>query len=183
MPAANALKALWLAYLSQPAGDRLVYRALRKTKARKIVEIGIGEGLRALRMISLAQRYHPEAEICYTGLDMFEDRTSPAGLGLSLKQAYRLLRATKAKINLVPGELDQALARVANVLTGNELIVFSADRPAEALARAWYFLPRMLASGATVFFRTASDENSRWRTITVAEMQSLAADPTRRRAA
>lgn len=182
MSAANGLKALWLAYLSQPAGDRILYRTIRKRKVRRIVEIGIGGGERALRMISLAQRYRPAAEVRYTGIDWFEARAHDASEGMSLKQAYRLLRGTSARIHLVPSDAHEAFARVANALSGNELIVISSDEPAESLGRIWFFLPRMLAPGALVLFSQTGEPNRTWRPMSLAEIQSLGAAPRRRAA-
>jgi hypothetical protein len=182
LSAANGLKALWLSYLSQPAGDRILYRTIRKRKVRRIVEIGIGGGERALRMISLAQRYRPAPEVRYTGIDWFEARALDVSHGMSLKQTYRLLRGTNARIHLVPSDAHEAFARVANALSGNELIVISSDEPAESLGRIWFFLPRMLAPGALVLFSQSSEPNRTWRPLSLAEIQSLGSVPRRRAA-
>jgi hypothetical protein len=182
LSAANGLKALWLAYLSQPAGDRILYRTIRKRKLRRIVEIGIGGGQRAMRMISLAQRYRPAAEVRYTGIDWFEGRADDSGEGMTLKQTYRLLRGTSARIHLIPSDAQEAFARVANALSGNELVAISSDQPPESLGRIWFFLPRMLAPGAVVFFSQTGDENRTWRPMSLAEIQSLGAVPRRRAA-
>ena len=177
MSAANGLKALWLAYFSKPADERVLYRLIRKRKLRKIVEIGIGSGQRALRMISLARRYHPAAQVRYTGIDWFEGRTTDSSEGMNLKTAYRMLRASGARIHLVPRDAHEAFARVANALSGNELVVISSEQPLESLGRMWFFLPRMLAPQAVVLFSRSTDENPTWRSLSLAEIQSLGADP------
>ncbi len=182
LSAANGLKALWLAYLSQPAGDRPLYRLIRKRKIRRIVEIGIGDGRRALRMISLAQRYHSAADIRYTGIDWFEARRCDDGTGLTLKQAYRVLRGTSARIHLVPSDAHEAFARVANALSGNELVTITSGEPPEALGRIWFFLPRMLAAGATVVYSQMGNGPGSWRTISPREIRQLGAEPRRRAA-
>ncbi len=182
LPAANALQALWLAYFSQPATDRVLYRAVRKARPRRIVEIGLGDGRRAQRLISLAQRYHPPADIRYTGVDLFESRGADGSL--QLKQAYRTLRATKSRINLIPGETGAAVSRIANVLRSNDLVLISSDEELPALSRLWFYLPRMLASHALIFFGPATPrEGAAWRALSAAELESLAIDATRRRAA
>ena len=173
LAAANGLKALWLAYLSQPSSDRVLYRLIRKRKVCRIVEIGIGAGQRLLRMISLAQRYRPASEVRYTGIDWFEARPAESGECLSLKQAYRLLRRTSARIHLVPSDAHEAFARVANALSGNELVTISSDQPPESLGRIWFFLPRMLAAGAAVFFSRTTDEAPSWRPLSLAEIRQL----------
>lgn len=179
---ASGLKALWLAYLSQPSSDRVLFRLIRKRKLRRIVEIGIGSGQRALRMISLAQRYRPIAEVRYTGIDWFEARPVDSDEGMSLKQAYRLLRGTSARIHLVPSDAHEAFARVANALSGNELVTISSDQPPETLGRIWYFLPRMLAADAAVFFARTTDETPSWRPMSLAEIRRLGTAPRRRAA-
>ncbi len=192
---ASLLKALWLSYLSQPANDRLIYRTVRKLKVRKILEVGIGDGQRALNLISLAQRYQPETKIHYVGIDLFESRPADAALGLPLKEAFCRLRAAGARTNLVPGDPNEAIASVANSLPGFELVLFTADRPLESYGRAWFFLPRMLSSGATVLIaesailapgeppgRSPAVQSVGWRSMTLAEIHSLAVAPWRKAA-
>jgi hypothetical protein len=183
LSAANGLKALWLAYLSKPADERVLYRLIRKRKLRKIVEIGIGSGQRALRMISLARRYHPASHVRYTGIDWFEaGEASETEQGMDLKTAYRLLRASGARIHLVPRDAHEAFARMANALSGNELVVIAHQQRLESLGRIWFFLPRMLAPQAVVLLSRTTDERRTWQPLSLAEIQSLAADPRRRAA-
>ena len=196
---ASLLKALWLSYFSQPANDRLIYRTVRKLKVRKILEIGIGDGQRALNLISLAQRYQPETKIHYVGIDLFESRPADSALGLPLKEAYCRLRTAGARTNLVPGDPNEAIPRVANSLPGFELVLFTADRPLEAYGRALFFLPRMLSSGATVLLAESAPSvalapgeppgvspalqpPAAWRSLALAEIQSLAVAPWRKAA-
>lgn len=187
---ASLLKALWLSYLSQPATDRLIYRTVRKLKVRKILEIGIGDGQRALNLIGLAQRYQPAAKIHYVGIDLFEDRPTDGAQRLSLKDAYRRLRAADARTHLAPGDPNDAIPRVANSLPGFELVLFSADRPLTSYGRAFFFLPRMLSSVATVLILerppgAAGDPPAimpTWRSMTLSEIHSLAVAPSRRAA-
>ena len=57
MPAASLVKYLYLSYVASPQAERALYRHLGSGKVSSIVEVGIGEGRRAARMISVAQRY------------------------------------------------------------------------------------------------------------------------------
>jgi predicted O-methyltransferase YrrM len=180
LSAANGLKALWLAYLSKPADERVLYRLIRKRKLRKIVEIGIGSGQRALRMISLAQRY--QQQVRYTGIDWFEARPDESSDRLTLKTAYRVLRASGSRIHLVPRDAHEAFARLANALSGNELVVIDSHQPLESLGRIWFFLPRMLAPQAIVLATQPTGERRTWRPLPLAEIHSLGAEPRRRAA-
>ncbi len=191
MPATSGLKALWLSYFSQPATDRLIYRTIRKRKLRKFLEVGMGDGQRALRIISLAQRYQPGVEIDYAAIDLFEARpSSAAAAALPLKEAHRQLRAAGARAYLIPGEPNDAIARVANSLSGVELVLFTGDGPIENFGRAWFFLPRMLAPNAIVLLSGTdgaaapgdASTAAPWRVLSHAEIQSLATCPRRRAA-
>ena len=84
-------------------------------------------------------------------MDLFEAAAGPYSPSLSLKQAYRLLRATGARVHLVPADAVQSLVRTANALPGNELVVASADWIAERMSDAWHYIPRMLAPTALLF--------------------------------
>ncbi len=95
MSAASGLKALWLSWFSKPSADRFVYRAIRKRRPRQILLLGLDNIPRALRIISLAQRYHAIDQIHFAGIDQFEARPKDQSR-LSLKQAHRLLRPSGA---------------------------------------------------------------------------------------
>ena len=116
MPSASRLRTFYLSYLSKPSSNRPIYRAIRRYRPRKILELGVGFGARAVRMIEVAGRFCPVGEIQFTGLDLFEARSAVDGSGVTLKMAHRLLRSAGARIQLVPGELSSGLARVANAV-------------------------------------------------------------------
>ena len=44
MAGLSRLRQFYLLHFSKPASDRLVYREIRRKKARKIVEFGLGTG-------------------------------------------------------------------------------------------------------------------------------------------
>ena len=143
MPAASLVKYLYLSYVSSPRAERSLYRSLRSGKVSTIVEVGIGDGRRAARMISVAQRYSRLGAVRYTGIDLFEDR--PAGTaGPTLKHVHKLLSASGARVRLVPGDPFGAMARAANELTGTDLVVISAGHDVDSLAKAWFYVPRLL---------------------------------------
>lgn len=183
--AASRFKYLYLAYLSTPACDRALYRLIRKQRVQSIVELGVGQVCRALRMIQVAQSVAARQPIRYTGIDEFELRPAGSGPGLSLKQAHRLLRSTGAKVQVVPGDPGTALARVANTLTATDLIVIAGDHHAEALARAWFYVPRMLHERSLVLLEERSDcgAAARLRLMGRKEIEALAAARLRRQAA
>ncbi len=182
MNTTSLLKSAYFALLSRPAADRIVYRAIRRLRAAALVEIGLGDGLRARRMIEAARRYHPAANIRYTGIDLFEARADTAQ-PLSLKQAHRALVASGAHVKLVPGDPFSALARTANALTGTDLLVIAADADAESLERAWFYLPRILHDRSVVLWRDAGHGEGGFRPLALDEVRRRAGSHVRSRSA
>ncbi|MFH1918551.1 MAG: hypothetical protein ABIP48_01510 [Planctomycetota bacterium] len=185
MPVTSHLKVLYLSHLSNPATDRPIYRAIRQRRIQKIVELGVGDGRRAVRMIEVAGISAPIGQVRYTGVDLFEARTERDGPGMPLKTAHRLLSATGAHVKLVPGDPFSALSRVANGLAGTDLVVISAEHDLDSLARAWFYLPRMLAPRALVLMERPCGESEELtiRLVPRDEVDRLAAVATPRRAA
>lgn len=184
MAAAGLLKSVYLSYFAKPAQDRQLFALIRRHKIGSIVELGVGAGVRAIRMIEMAQR-HCTSEIRYTGIDLFEARAN-AEQGLSLKQAYKSLRATGAKVQLVPGDPFSSLARTANSLTGTQLLLISADQDEESLGRAWFYIPRMLTEQPLVLVERSSESGakSKYNRLTQSDIDTLSgANQQHRRAA
>ena len=174
MPIKSGLRYLHLAYLSHPAENRPLYRAIRRNRIRRIVEIGVGSVERAVRMIRLASQIDSPIKVRYTGLDRFELRQPEHGEPLSLKQAHRDLRSTGAQVQLVPGNPAQSLTRVANSLMNTDLVLIGAEEGAMVTEQAGFYLPRLLHGGSLVFEerRDASDAVSIWRRLTPLEIES-----------
>ncbi len=185
MAAASLLKYLHLAYLSHPSSERLLYRAIRKLRIRTIVELGVGSGQRAARMIEVALRYNGGQPVRYTGIDLFESRPSSTP-GVTIKCAYRTLKPLGANVQLVPGDPYSALARCANSLTSTDLLIIAADQDEASLSRAWFYVPRMLSERSLVYLEKIGDGEKRvFHSMTHAEIETLAsavAAPRRRAA-
>ncbi len=171
----GSLKYTHLAYFSQPAADRTIYRALHKQPVCNIVELGVGTAVRAQRMIAMASSGEADRKIRYTGIDFFEDRPTSTP-GIALREAYRLLREMDVRVRLLPGDPFSVLARASNDLTGTDILVISGDQDAEAMSRAWMFVPRMLHD-STLIFQQKPDErgkSSGFVQLTVDDVEQLA---------
>jgi hypothetical protein len=181
----SRIRFLYLFYISKPISDRSIYRAIWRRRIQRIVEIGVGTGQRAARMIEVATLNAAVGDVCYTGVDLFEARPEAAGPNLTLRAAYRLLRPTGARLRLVPGDPFAALSRAANTLTGTELVVISAGHDPDALARAWFYLPRMLGRHCLVLIEKPGEPEGELalRSIARDEIERLARNATLRRAA
>ncbi len=173
----------FLAYLSRPKADRKLYRMIKRSRAIRIVEIGIASLSRTQRMLRVAADLQGAAAVRYTGIDSYDDR--PAGdPPLPLKDVYQRLRATGAQIRLVPGSPLAALARTANLLPRTDLLVLSARIDTAALQGAWFYVPRMLHSDSLVVREeTTAMGRSTFRTIPYDEIEQWAGTGRRRLAA
>ena len=90
---------------------------------------------------------------------------------MTLKQTHQVLSRSGATVRLIPGDALSALARCANQLQGTQLLLIASDHEPAMLSRAWVYLPRMLASGATVLRATQGLE-SPFERIELAAIQS-----------
>ena len=184
MSAASQLKYLHLAYFAKPVADRVVYRTIRNTRAGHLIGIGLGCGRLVRNMIQLASELTHRDQVRFTGIDLFESRPSPSS-GLSLKQAHSLLKSLKARVHLVPGDPFSALARTANSLPDTDLVVIRADQDEASLARAWFYLPRMLHAGSVVLIETTGSDGQTetYQSLSLDAVRNLAGAHTAHRRA
>jgi hypothetical protein len=152
--AASRLKYYYLAYASKPKTERFLYRAVRKSRAARIVEFGLTSLTRSRRLIEAAQRYAPGGNVSFTGIDLFESGAIvPAAADAdrqSLIGVFRTLRPSGASLRLLPGRLGTVLTDVANTLTDTDLLLIGQSVADDDLEPAWFYLPRMLHAGSLV---------------------------------
>lgn len=172
------LRSLWLTRLAKPAGERVLYRYALKTPPRRILELGLGTLGRTERLLEVAGSAIPAADLNYVGLDRFESRAATDPAGVSLKQAHQRLHA-KARVQLVPGNIDSALARVCNHLGVFDLVVISAANDERHLSRCWFFLQRVTTAQTTVFVESA---RATWSLLPKATIDDMAARAVLQRA-
>lgn len=183
LPNTSRLRILYLAYLSKPAQDRPIYREIIRHSPRRILELGFGVGQRAVRMIELAGHFQPHRQIQYTAVDLFESRSAADGPGVTLKMAHRLLKSTGARVQLVPGDPETALSQIANSLGQVDMVVVSRRLDRHCLARAWFYVPRLLHERSRVLLEEPlHGGRTSVRLPGRSEIESLAA-ASRRRAA
>lgn len=152
---------------------------------RSIVELGIDLSGRTQRILEVAAWRKESLPLRYTGIDLFEAR--PANQSpLPLKRAFHDLRATGAKVQLVPGDPLSALLRTANSLAGTDLLIVAADQDRDSLERSWMYIPRMLHAESIIFVQEPGQAGKDvWRQIRFEDVQKLAvhASKSLRRAA
>ncbi len=167
----SLLKYWRLAWFSGPRCEQALYRRIHRLQPGKIVEIGIGTGIRSTRMFQLAGRYCLASEIRYTGIDLFESRASSSAR-LSLKNAYCLFRSQGIQVRLLPGDPATALKMAAHSLSRTDLIVIDADYTANELTAAWRWMRLIMHDQSRVmWFRR--ENGSALSELTVADIDQL----------
>lgn len=170
MSQTSFLKYCQLAYLSRPADERSIYRLMAKQKPLRILEIGLGLGVRSLRMFDVARRYCDAEQISYTGIDAFDAR--PAGADpFSMKAAYKLLRQQGVRVKLVPGETLAAMTMTANNLANTDFIVIDAAIHDADLEKAWKYFPRMMHEESLVLRQVPNGDGALLQTLKLADVR------------
>jgi hypothetical protein len=167
--AASWFRYTYLAHFSRPKSVRQLYRLVKHNQFCRIVEIGISDLARSVALVEVAQRYAVGKTVLFTGIDLFEARPAES-TPLSLKEAYRALHATGAKVRLAPGAPGTSLAAAANAHQNTDLVLISTSVADNELKSAWFYVPRMLhsrsevlresrgADGESMFARIAASE-------------------------
>lgn len=166
MSQSGTLKYLYLAYLSKPSTQRLLYRKIRRHKVASILELGVGDAIRSQRMLQVASRYRSIDELRFTGVDMFEARPADAP-GITLKLAHKRLSPLAARVQLAPGDPSMVLTRLANGLANTDLIIIGADHDAESLEMAWSYFPRMMHEDTLVFREMVTADGGSPRLVSI----------------
>lgn len=175
---------LWLTRFSQPAGERVIHRVVRRSRPKRILELGLGTLRRSERLLTLARGSAGDVPH-YVGIDRFEGRLPADPAGATLKQAHQRLHAL-GRIQLVPGNVDAALGRMCNHLGIFDLVLVAADNDSRHLERSWFFIQRLVNGGSTVLVETAvggKPGRTVWKQLDKRRIDELAARAIQRRAA
>ena len=174
------LHRFWLARLSRPAGERIIHRHVLRHGPARILELGLGRLVRTERMLraTAGRGPGPAQPVHYVGLDRFEGRLASDPPGVSLKEAHRRLHGL-ARVQLVPGNADAALARTCNHLGTFDLVLVSADNDQRHLERCWAFLVRLARADTTVLVESGGGS---WTVLERQRLETLAGRVPMRRA-
>ena len=166
--------------MSKPACDRAIYQQVKKLRARSIVEIGLGDGVRTERIVQVAQKFGAGQTVKYTGIDLFDGRPEDQS-PLKLIEMHKRLTMLGIKPQLVPGNLIASIQRIANSHTRTDLMIVSAGFDQAELESAWFFVPRMLCAGSILMLQ--NEPNGSFKTMSRLEIERLAEQQPKRREA
>jgi len=176
----SALRLLQWTKLSKPACDRAIYQKIKQLRARSIVEIGLGDGVRAERIVQIAQKFGPGETVKYTGIDLFDGRSEDQP-PLKLIEMHKRLSSMGIKPQLVPGTVASSIQRIANSHTRTDLMIVSAGFDATELEASWFFVPRMLCAGS--FLMLQNQANGAFETMSRLQIERLAENRPKQREA
>ncbi len=129
------------------------------------------DGARCEAMIRVATKYGASQNVRYTGVDQFDARVE-GQKKLQLIDMHRRLKSTQAKIQLVPGDLQSAISRIANSHVRTDMIIISSGYDQAALDATWFYFPRMLHSGSLVLIQPGAGQP--FQSMTRLEVEKLA---------
>ena len=134
-----------LLYLSQPSGERSLYKALRDRPVNTLLEVGIDDGRRTTQLLGWLN-HQGVVPVKYAAIDPFE--AAPNG-HLAMKDAYKLLSSRGLKPCLVPGSFTVGWQRVLHTIGQCDLIVCN-DPNVDLLAvDVQQAIVRLLSSGGS----------------------------------
>ena len=145
--AASRLEFAQYCYFLRPVAERALHRLIQKRKPGTVIEIGLGDGERSVRLIKSVLRFRPHGGRYY-GIDPFEANADRPHI--SLKEAYLRLRRLQCEATFFPGHPAIVIPNVANQITDVELLVVGPEVDASDLVDTFPFWPRMLDKGGVV---------------------------------
>jgi hypothetical protein len=135
--------------LSQPAGDRPLYRAVLRRQISSVLEVGVGDGSRSARLVPWIRQQADVETIRYAAIDRFEMEGPDH---ISLKQFHAQLGRLGVKPLPIPdtGQLAAALARVAHTIGTVDLAIFDCRGDALNQPAIMAILPRVVREDSLV---------------------------------
>ncbi len=142
----------------QPRRYRNLFRIIHENRCRRIVEIGVWNGVHAQQMIRTAALWYPIETVAYYGFDLFEDLTDEdferefSKRPPTLEEVRRRLEVTGAEIHLFKGDTRRTLPESVETIRGADLIYIDGGHSIETIASDWTCMERAINSGTTVIF-------------------------------
>lgn len=135
-----------------------IFRTIKTTRPRRIMEIGTWSGDRALKMIKVAQRYYPSGEVEYYGFDLFELMTPNkfsseiSKWPPTLSEVETRLNTSGAKIFLYKGDTIDTLPVGLKNLPKMDLIFIDGGHSLATVANDWQYASVLMHPKTIVIF-------------------------------
>lgn len=153
----------------EPSRYSHLYRLIKETDATKILEIGVWDGERALRMIDVALRKNGTCE--YYGFDLFEDLDEETfNKEISKKPLTEAvitskLEGTGAVVRLYKGNTMETLPQVIGSLPKIDFVFIDGGHHVDTVTNDWKHVQNVMHDSTVVVFddywRNRSDHGAR----------------------
>ncbi len=175
-----SLKSFRLRHFSKEKHERPLLKLVHKHRCTRIVELGVSDLERTLRMLQIAQTAQADAHIRYTGIDSFDARSDELPQ-LTLKDAHQRLTAHRGKTRLAPGTVEHILPRLANELADTDLLLVSHYAELAPESDVWYYVPRMLHADSLVLMEQHEENGTLFSEIGRDVVEARAEEAAHRR--
>ncbi len=137
---------------SKPVAERELVRHILSNPIASLLEVGIGDGSRLRRLSQIIQLAPNADKLRYVGVDEFE-ASATGRPHMSLKSAHQLASQLDYKATLIPGQIANAITRVAHKIGVSDLIIIDGGmdpiQPQNSPIYDWF--NRIAHEGTTVF--------------------------------
>lgn len=164
----QSLKKLFAKQPTAPTLHPQLAELVDQMQVRGLLEIGMGDGQRTSLLIQRLQATSVERQLRYFAVDTFEAASTS---GLSLKQAFLLLRSFHVPARFLPGDAAAVLKEESNNIQGLDLILLSAT--VGDWQQFGIYLPRMLSPNGRVFREVIEPETqtTQWVEIPLTDLE------------
>jgi len=158
-PPVKILKTLYhKIFPKEPHRYKYLFKIIKDNKCKKIMEIGIWNGVHALQMIKEAKKHSSSKEIQYYGFDLFElldDRTSLKEFSSpspSLETVWRKLEKTGAEVHLYKGYTQDTLPKAIGELPKMDFVYIDGGHSLETIKNDWKYVQEVMDKNTIVIF-------------------------------
>lgn len=128
---------------------RVLAELIKKSKSKKIMEIGMSAGKGALMMIHAALKNFIPTEVEYYGFDLFEqpypsDEFKNGSGGYRLDWVYQKLTKTKAKILLYTGDTKKVLPKMVGSLPKMDFVFIDGGHSEKTVRSDWKYVQMLM---------------------------------------
>lgn len=135
-----------------------LYKEIRATKARRILEIGTWNGDRGVKMIGVASESALPGAVEYYGFDLFEElerarfESEISKWPPTMREAEEKLRATGAHVQLFKGDTLVSLPAAALTLPKMDFIYIDGGHSLETIQNDWDNASKLMHEKTVVLF-------------------------------
>ena len=143
----------------EPPRHRNLIKTIYRERSRRIVEVDVHEGFRAMRMIETAALRHPPSTIEYFGFDLFEEermdelrRAEFTGRPAAVQRVLDRLNRTGARVRLFQGDTRTTLRPAFAEIGVPDLVLIGGGYAVANFASDWKATQAAMGPKTTVMF-------------------------------